>query len=267
MGYEEKKFLQKRSRRHWMAAVLIVLTLLLPVTAFAKTTSAKPALSTKKMYFYVGGQAEIALANVGKKKVTWRSTNKSIATVSKKGNVTAKGEGKCFVTATCSKKTYKCKIIVQSNENFLKTYCNSLAGGIKKAYKSPYDRVIMAAIWVSGSLSYGNSYGAFDALSKGQGTCVSGNQLLVEILKTMGYQAELRFAAKDDMSRYPENVIFYSNHHNVKVKIKGKTYYVDGTPGGLCVYLSSKKKPLFCASAAFGSWQTILDNVPGHKKK
>ena len=52
----------------------------------------------------------------------------------------------------------------------------------------------------------------------------------------------------------------------VKVRIKGKTYYVDGTPGGLCVYLSSKKKPLFCASAALGSWQVLLDNVPGHKK-
>ena len=121
-------------------------------------------------------------------------------------------------------------------------------------------------IFVSGSLSYGSSYDAFDALAKGQGTCVSGNRLLVEILNTMGYPAELRFAAKDDMSRYPSNVIFYSDHHNVKVRIKGKTYYVDGTPGGLCVYLSSKKKPLFCASAALGSWQVLLDNVPGHKK-
>ena len=251
---------------HLFVVVLVLFTLLLPVTSFAKSTSSKPELSTKKMYFFVNGQATITLNNVGKKKVTWRSTNKSIATVSKKGKVTAKGEGKCFVTATCNKKTYKCKIIVLSNEKFLKAYCKDIAAQIKKENKSPYDRVIMAAIFVSGSLSYGSSYDAFDALAKGQGTCVSGNRLLVEILNTMGYLAELRFAAKDDMSRYPSNVIFYSNHHNVKVRIKGKTYYVDGTPGGLCVYLSSKKKPLFCASAALGSWQVLLDNVPGHKK-
>ena len=263
---KNKGSLRQRRYRQLFAVAFVLFVLLLPVTSFAKSTSSKPELSTKKMYFFVNGQATITLNNVGKKKVTWRSTNKSIATVSKKGKVTAKGEGKCFVTATCNKKTYKCKIIVLSNEKFLKAYCKDIAAQIKKENKSPYDRVIMAAIFVSGSLSYGSSYDAFDALAKGQGTCVSGNRLLVEILNTMGYPAELRFAAKDDMSRYPSNVIFYSDHHNVKVRIKGKTYYVDGTPGGLCVYLSSKKKPLFCASAALGSWQVLLDNVPGHKK-
>ena len=70
---------------HLFVVVLVLFTLLLPVTSFAKSTSSKPELSTKKMYFFVNGQATITLNNVGKKKVTWRSTNKSIATVSKKG--------------------------------------------------------------------------------------------------------------------------------------------------------------------------------------
>lgn len=45
-------------------------------------------------------------------KVTWSTTNKKIATVSKNGTVKAVGNGKCYIVAKCKGKTYKCKVIV-----------------------------------------------------------------------------------------------------------------------------------------------------------
>ena len=47
-----------------------------------------------------------------KDKVTWKSSDKKVAAVSKKGVVTAKKEGKATITAKVGKKTLKCKISV-----------------------------------------------------------------------------------------------------------------------------------------------------------
>lgn len=47
-----------------------------------------------------------------KKKVSWKSSNKKIVTVNKKGQVTAKGTGAATVTATVNKKKYRCKVEV-----------------------------------------------------------------------------------------------------------------------------------------------------------
>lgn len=46
-------------------------------------------------------------------KVTWKSADKTIATVSKKGKVTAVTDGKTTITAKVGKKTYTCKVIVK----------------------------------------------------------------------------------------------------------------------------------------------------------
>lgn len=232
-------------------------------TDTAAVTAAKPKLNTKKMYFYVGGKFTLRLENASGT-VKWSSSNKKVATVSKSGKVKAKATGKATIKAKYKNKVYKCKVIVLSNDKFVSTWCKSLGKQIKKGYKNPYDRVLAATCYVMENFQYGNSGSNFEVLTKGRGTCYSGNKLLVQILKSMGYKAKLRFAAKDNMSRYPSNVFFMKQHYNVLVKIKGKKYYVDGTPGTGFFYMSTSKKPIYMAMNLFGEYQVSIDKVPGH---
>ena len=81
-------------------AVLLVLPLQTNVSA--KTT-------TKSMTLYIGKKKQLT----PKKKGKWKSSNKKIATVSKKGKVNPKKAGKVTVTAKIGKKNYKWKITVK----------------------------------------------------------------------------------------------------------------------------------------------------------
>lgn len=46
-------------------------------------------------------------------KLTWKTSDKKVATVSKKGTVTAKNKGKCFITASVNGKKVKFTIKVK----------------------------------------------------------------------------------------------------------------------------------------------------------
>ena len=216
-----------------------------PITIQAAGSN-KIQLNDKNMIFYAGGKYTLKLENAKASKVIWKSSDKSVAVVDKKGKVTAKKIGKCTVVARYNGKKYTCKVSVCSDQKFLKSWCKSIAKQIKKHNKSPYDQVLVATGYVAQNFHYGSAKTPFEVLTKGKGTCVSANKLLVEMLHAMGFEAKLRFAAKDDMSRYPEGIFFMAEHHNVKVKIKGKNYYVDGTPETGLFYMSSEKKPIYC---------------------
>ena len=87
--------------------------------------AAKVKLSKTKLSLYVKKTATLKLK--GAKKVTWSSSNKKVATVTKKGKVTAVKKGTATITAKAGKKKYKCKVTVL-NPTLSKTSLTLYAG-------------------------------------------------------------------------------------------------------------------------------------------
>lgn len=79
----------------------------------SKAYAATPKLSAKKKTIAAGKSVTLKVKNAGKSKIVWKSSNKKIATVSKKGKVTAKKAGTAVISAKVGKKTLKCKITVK----------------------------------------------------------------------------------------------------------------------------------------------------------
>mgnify|MGYP001034610586 FL=1 len=101
-----------------LLTALLTLTLILLFTPTASAESIK--LNKSKLQLNVGDSTTLKI-NGTSNKVTWKSNNKSIATVSSSGKVTAKKAGKAVITATVNKKSYACNITVSKSQSTKKS--------------------------------------------------------------------------------------------------------------------------------------------------
>ncbi|MCM1159896.1 MAG: Ig-like domain-containing protein [Roseburia sp.] len=101
-----KQFIEKS---FILISFAMLLILLMPATA-----EAKAKLNKKSITLDAGKSTKLKLTGT-KKKVTWSSSNKKIATVSFSGKVKAKSEGTVTIRAKAGKNTYKCKVTVLDN--------------------------------------------------------------------------------------------------------------------------------------------------------
>lgn len=100
----------KRLMKKGMLFVLMITCLMVFTgNAYAKT---RVSLSSKKVTLCVGDKTTLRLTGAKAKKVKWSSSNKKVATVNRKGIVTAKKAGKAVITAKYGKKKYRAKITV-----------------------------------------------------------------------------------------------------------------------------------------------------------
>jgi hypothetical protein len=92
-------------------SLLLVLLLLISL-APVQTASAAVKLNKTKITLYEGNTYTLKISG-STKTVKWSTSNKSIATVSTKGKVTAVEAGEVTITATVLSKKYTCKITVK----------------------------------------------------------------------------------------------------------------------------------------------------------
>lgn len=72
-------------------------------------------LNRTSLTLTVGQSRKLTVSNA--KKVTWSSSNRSVATVSKSGTVKAKKAGNATITAKTAGKTLKCRVTVRKQQN------------------------------------------------------------------------------------------------------------------------------------------------------
>ena len=98
-------------KRTFITGVL-TLALAAPLIPASDATAASIKISKKKLTLTVGKSHTLKIKGT-KKKVTWKSSSKKIATVSKKGKVKAKKVGTATITAKVKSKTFHCKVTVK----------------------------------------------------------------------------------------------------------------------------------------------------------
>ncbi len=118
-----------------------------------KVTVKAPALSKKSLSLNAGKTGTITLNNiVSSKKVTWKSSKTSIATVKagKNGKViiTAKKKGTATITATYNKKKYTCKVKVTGSSSSQKI---TSIKKLKAAYPNEKDAAEFLLASIGGS--------------------------------------------------------------------------------------------------------------------
>lgn len=89
----------------------LVLSLLLSSSIIA--VSAKKVRLNKSKVTMIKGET-LSLKITGAKNIKWKSSKKSVATVTSKGKVKAKNKGTAKITAKVGKKKYTCKVKVES---------------------------------------------------------------------------------------------------------------------------------------------------------
>lgn len=107
---------QKMSNKLKNVICIIVVVLAISIIPVLNSPSnnAKAAikLNTTRVEIQIG-KSKVIKINDSKKKVTWKSANKKIATVSKKGTVTGVSYGEVAIEAKVDGKSYYCKVVVR----------------------------------------------------------------------------------------------------------------------------------------------------------
>ncbi len=131
--------------------------------------AATPKMSKKSISIVATKTVQLKVLN-NSKKVKWSTSNKKIATVSKKGLVKGKKAGKATITAKVGKKKYKCTVNVKTGLNATQkslkigdTYTLKLLGNSKKVKWSSSKNSVVSV----------NSKGKIKALKEGKVTIMA----------------------------------------------------------------------------------------------
>ncbi|MBR6228436.1 MAG: Ig-like domain-containing protein [Eubacterium sp.] len=107
----KKSITRLKTWKRSTVSVLCIFALAIGILAGTPLSEAKMRLNKTEVTLTVGQSVQLELKGA-KKKVTWKTSDPSVATVSKKGFVSAKAAGEATITAKSGKKSYSCAVTV-----------------------------------------------------------------------------------------------------------------------------------------------------------
>lgn len=106
--------------KNFRSAIAVILAIVMSMSCIGcfgvSAASKKVHLNKTTLSAKIGQIYQLKLVN-NKKKVTWKSSNKKIVSVDKKGRIYGQKPGKAVVSAKVGKKTYKCSVKVSYKKN------------------------------------------------------------------------------------------------------------------------------------------------------
>lgn len=209
-----------------------MLLLFVAISVFPAEAGRKgPTLSKTSVKLDSGKSVRLKVKKTAGKKVTWRSSNKKIATVSKKGLVKAKKAGKCTVIAKVGKKVLKCRVTVRKGKTGGTADINkplfiigktTLTTGDTHPYSyGPDDMFLDGVRWSSSDPGVLSISGTGAATAKKQGTVTI---TLEGMAGGKTYSASLKVTVKPSAKEAEENL---TRTELAAAKAKGPVAFID----------------------------------------
>lgn len=173
------------SIKKWSRALALALALAIASPSVTPQTSitaeaASLKISHTKKTLKVGKSLKLKITGNGKTKVTWKSSKKSVASVSSTGKVTAKKAGKAKITATIGTKTKTCAITVEKiNPNIKKAPFTA----VEKKIKGTDFSVAIPKGWESGQTSPANGYNILQIAETKPKETASANMISLALIE------------------------------------------------------------------------------------
>ena len=148
----------------YILTMVLVMSMIICNVESAEAASA-PSISLKTMSLQPGQSAKLKLNGVSGK-TKWKSSDRNVVTVNNKGKVTAKEAGTVTVTATNSRKSYKCVVTVAEKSTKTLIVYFSMTNKTKKAAKKIKSATGGTLIRIQPKKAYPGKYSKLTKLAK-----------------------------------------------------------------------------------------------------
>lgn len=212
-----------------ISILLCAALLILPINYYVNAAT-KVKINKKTTTIYVGKTVQLKVTGT-KKKVTWSSSNKKIATVTNKGKVKGIKKGRATITAKVDKKKYNCNVTVKEKVvNKATSTPNTTQKPITTKIPETTSTVSPTATITPTATPNPVTLGALEALNIGQeyrdknGLKVCVNSITYEKQKK-GYKCVVDYSLENDTDRSIIEPRFRLFDVNGKVRIQGGTTF------------------------------------------
>lgn len=263
----------KKTRR---LIISLLLGVLMCMTVFCTFASAAPRLNKTSIALNVQKTYTLTVSGTSAK-VTWASSNKSVATVTTKGVVKGIKKGTCNVTATVGKTKLTCKVTVKQPVTGIKLNKTSVSVVKGKTYTlkatvSPSTANNKAVTWKSSNTKVAtvSSSGVVKGIAKGTATITatakdgSGKMAACKVTVTQPSKYKIVSVAENTWS--PVRNVKDKYYYKIVVPANSYLYYeIQGANTFIPYYLANDTMHLSTGSYGTNYWinrQTGMFNPP-----